>query len=71
MRPTLSVRPIIGWGIALGRALADWYVFAVLSIPTLWVGAPFPVRRAPMAYGPGGSPNLSALFFAQLDDSSV
>ena len=35
-------RPNIGWGFALGRALADWYVFAILSIPTLWVARRFP-----------------------------
>jgi signal transduction histidine kinase len=35
-------RPDIGWGFALGRALADWYVFALLSIPTLWVARRFP-----------------------------
>ena len=35
-------RPNIGWGFALGRALADWYVFALLSIPTLWVARHFP-----------------------------
>jgi len=35
-------RPNIGWGLALWRALADWYVFAVLSIPALWVARRFP-----------------------------
>jgi signal transduction histidine kinase len=35
-------RPDIGWGFALSRALGDWYVFAVLSVPTLWVARHFP-----------------------------
>lgn len=35
-------RPNIGWGLALWRALADWYVFAILSIPALWVARRFP-----------------------------
>lgn len=35
-------RPNIGWGLALWRALADWYVFAVLSVPALWIARRFP-----------------------------
>jgi len=32
----------VSWGFAVGRSLADWYGFAVLSIPVLWVGRRFP-----------------------------
>jgi signal transduction histidine kinase len=35
-------QPNIGWGLALWRALADWYVFGVLSVPVLWVARRFP-----------------------------
>jgi signal transduction histidine kinase len=40
-------RPDIGWAFALGRALGDWYVFAVLSVPAMWVASrlPFAARR--------------------------
>src|SRR6185503_9901093 len=27
----------VTWGFALGRALADWYVFALLSVPVIWL----------------------------------
>ena len=30
------------WSVALGRALADYYVFALLSVPTLWICRKFP-----------------------------
>ena len=30
------------WTFAMGRALADWYVFALLSVPALWLGRRFP-----------------------------
>jgi len=36
----------VTWRFALARALADWYVFAVLSIPALWVGRRFPFAGA-------------------------
>jgi signal transduction histidine kinase len=35
-------QPNIGWKLALGRALGDWYVFAVLSVPAIWVAGRFP-----------------------------
>jgi signal transduction histidine kinase len=35
-------KPNIGWELALGRALGDWYVFAVLSVPAMWVSSRFP-----------------------------
>jgi signal transduction histidine kinase len=35
----------VTWGFALERALADWYVFAILSIPALWVARRFPLAR--------------------------
>jgi signal transduction histidine kinase len=35
-------RPDIGWASALGRALGDWYVFAVLSVPAMWAASRFP-----------------------------
>jgi hypothetical protein len=37
----------VTWSFALGRALADWYAFAILSIPAIWIA-----RRFPLA-GPG------------------
>ena len=35
-------QPNIGWQLALGRALGDWYVFAILSVPAMWVASRFP-----------------------------
>ena len=32
----------VTWAFALERALADWYVFAALSIPALWLARRFP-----------------------------
>ncbi|MBK7998260.1 MAG: histidine kinase [Verrucomicrobia bacterium] len=32
----------VSWNLAMGRALADWYVFALLSVPALWLGRRFP-----------------------------
>ena len=32
----------VSWSFAMSRALADWYVFALLSVPALWVGRRFP-----------------------------
>ena len=32
----------VTWTFALERALADWYVFAVLSLPALWLARRFP-----------------------------
>jgi signal transduction histidine kinase len=31
----------VTWGFALGRALGDWYVFALLSIPAFWLARRF------------------------------
>lgn len=31
----------VPWSFAVGRALGDWYVFALLSIPALWLGRRF------------------------------
>ena len=33
----------VAWHLALGGALADWYVFAILSIPTCWLAGKFPL----------------------------
>jgi len=35
----------VSWSFAMGRALADWYVFAVLSIPAFWLARRFHVGR--------------------------
>jgi signal transduction histidine kinase len=32
----------VSWSYALQRNLADWYGFAILSVPALWVGRHFP-----------------------------
>jgi len=32
----------VAWSFAVGRSLADWYSFAALSIPVLWMGRRFP-----------------------------
>jgi signal transduction histidine kinase len=34
----------VSWGFAAGRALADWYVFAVLSLPAFWIARRFPLE---------------------------
>jgi signal transduction histidine kinase len=31
----------VSWSFAMGRALGDWYVFALLSIPALWLARKF------------------------------
>ena len=33
----------VAWRLALGGALADWYVFAILSVPTCWLAGKFPL----------------------------
>ena len=33
----------VTWSFALERALADWYVFAILSVPALWMARRFPL----------------------------
>lgn len=41
----------VTWTFAMSRALADWYVFALLSVPALWLGRVFPAaaQRWPRA----------------------
>jgi LytS/YehU family sensor histidine kinase len=36
----------VSWQFAIGRNLADWYVFAILSIPVWWLARHFPIDRA-------------------------
>ena len=36
----------VPWSFALGRALGDWYVFALLSIPALWLARRFSIGDA-------------------------
>jgi two-component sensor histidine kinase len=36
----------VSWTFAVGRALADWYVFAVLSIPVFWLARRFRLERS-------------------------
>lgn len=36
----------VSWQFAIGRKLADWYVFAILSIPVWWLARHFPIERA-------------------------
>ncbi len=33
----------VSWTFAVKRALADWYIYAVLSLPALWVARRFPL----------------------------
>jgi signal transduction histidine kinase len=35
----------VSWARALSYSLADWYVFAVLSIPAIWIARHFPIER--------------------------
>ena len=36
----------VPWSFAMGRALGDWYVFALLSLPALWVARRFSLGDA-------------------------
>lgn len=36
----------VSWQFAISRKLADWYVFAILSIPVWWLARHFPLERA-------------------------
>src|SRR5262245_14325779 len=36
-------RPV-SWGFALSHSLLDWYVFAILSLPTIWLARRFPLE---------------------------
>src|SRR5262249_30123229 len=38
-------RPV-SWGFAVNYALFDWYVFAALSIPVMWLSRRYPIDRA-------------------------
>jgi len=33
----------VNWSVAIGGALADWYVFALLSLPVAWLARRFPL----------------------------
>ena len=35
----------VSWGRALGYSLADWYVFAALSVPAIWLARRCPIER--------------------------
>lgn len=35
----------VSWQFAIGRNLADWYVFAILSIPVWWLARHCPIER--------------------------
>jgi signal transduction histidine kinase len=37
----------VTWGEAIGASLGDWYVWAVLSLPILWLARRFPPEREP------------------------
>ncbi len=41
----------VSWGRALTYSLADWYVFAVLSIPAIWLARRIPIERPRRARG--------------------
>src|SRR5690349_6354387 len=36
----------VSWKFAIERSLADWYVFAILSIPVLWLSRHFRLERS-------------------------
>jgi two-component sensor histidine kinase len=36
----------VSWEFAVGRALADWYVYGLLSLPALWLAKQFHIERA-------------------------
>jgi signal transduction histidine kinase len=42
---TEQIGSAVPWALALGHSLADWYVFAVLSVPAIWLAHRFPVER--------------------------
>src|SRR5262245_9630493 len=41
-----AMRNPVRWSFAVQRALADWYVFALLSWPSLSLARRFPIERA-------------------------
>jgi two-component system LytT family sensor kinase len=52
----------VSWSFAMGRALGDWYVFALLSIPALWVARRFSLGDARWALNLATHFAASALF---------
>ena len=36
----------VSWEFAVGRALADWYVYGLLSLPSIWLAKRFHIERA-------------------------
>src|SRR4026208_333978 len=52
----------VTWSFAMGRALADWYVFALLSIPALWLGRRFSLGDVPWLRNIAAHFVTSALF---------
>jgi two-component system LytT family sensor kinase len=52
----------VSWFFAMGRALGDWYVFALLSIPALWVARRFSLGDARWALNLATHFAASALF---------
>lgn len=40
-----KIDPPVSWKFALGRSLADWYVFAALSLPAAWLARRFPLEK--------------------------
>src|SRR5258706_528176 len=48
----------VSWRFALGRSLADWYVFAVLSLPASWLARRFPLEKE--HWGTHGALHLTA-----------
>ena len=52
----------VPWSFAMGRALGDWYVFAILSLPALWVARRFSLGDARWALNLATHFAASALF---------
>lgn len=50
------------WTFVLGRALADWYGYAVLSVPALWLARRFSFERGKWKRGVGIHLPASAVF---------
>jgi two-component sensor histidine kinase len=50
------------WSFVLGRALADWYVYAALSVPALWLARRFSLERGRWKVGVGIHLFASAIF---------
>jgi two-component sensor histidine kinase len=50
------------WSFVLGRALADWYVYALLSVPTLWLARRFSFERGRWTSAVGIHLMASAIF---------